>query len=121
MSRKTLVRTGPLCEGGPSPYGPIEEPGDGGLVLPAGFRGRVVARSGSRVAGLTWHAAPDGGAGFPDADGWISVSNPGFWLLGAAARIGFGPPGPVAGAYPSRSGPELNGAGGATPRHTCRW
>ncbi|TXK41975.1 alkaline phosphatase PhoX [Nonomuraea sp. C10] len=118
MSRKTLLRTGPLSQGGAGPYGPVEEPVAGGLTLPAGFGGRVVARSGSKVAGLTWHAAPDGGACFPDGDGWIYVSNSELSLLGGAAAIRFRPDGSVGDAYRILSGTELNRAGGATPWNT---
>ncbi|MDA0634635.1 DUF839 domain-containing protein [Nonomuraea sp. MCN248] len=119
MSHKTLLRTGPLSQGGVSPYGPVQEPGAEGLLsLPAGFGGRVVARSGSKVAGLTWHAAPDDGACFPDGDGWIYVSNSELSLLGGAAAIRFRPDGSVGDAYRILSGTELNRAGGATPWNT---
>lgn len=50
MSRKTLLRTGPLLAGGISPYGPLGLTGPGGLALPPGFTGRVVARSGDKVS-----------------------------------------------------------------------
>ncbi|MFD2353504.1 alkaline phosphatase PhoX [Nonomuraea ferruginea] len=78
----------------------------------------MVASSGSKVAGLTWHAAPDGGACFPDGDGWIYVSNSELSLLGGAAAIRFRPDGSVGDAYRILSGTELNRAGGATPWNT---
>ncbi|WP_336209010.1 alkaline phosphatase PhoX [Nonomuraea sp. LPB2021202275-12-8] len=118
MSRKTLLRAGPLWQGGVSPYGLIEDPGAGGLALPAGFGGRVVARSGRKVAGLTWHAAPDGGACFPDGTGWIYVSNSALPLVGGASALRFRADGSIGDAYRILSGTELNRAGGATPWHT---
>ena len=118
MSHKTLLRTGPLLPGGVSPYGPLGLPGEGGLALPPGFTGRVVARSGQKVAGLTWHSAPDGGACFPDGDGWIYVSNSELPLLGGASAVRFRADGSVADAYRILSGTDLNCAGGATPWHS---
>ncbi|MFG2072633.1 alkaline phosphatase PhoX [Nonomuraea maritima] len=118
MSHKTLPRTGPLLAGGDGPYGPIGRPGESGLALPQGFTGRVVARSGAKIAGLTWHAAPDGGACFPDGDGWIYVSNSELPLLGGASALRFRAGGDVIDAYRILSGTDLNRAGGATPWHT---
>ncbi|GAA3195303.1 alkaline phosphatase PhoX [Nonomuraea roseoviolacea] len=118
MSRKTLLRTGPLRREAAGPYGPLAPYGGDGLVLPAGFTGRVVARSGRKVAGLTWHAAPDGGACFPDGAGWIYVSNSELPLLGGASALRFAPDGTIADAYRILSGTDLNCAGGATPWHT---
>ncbi|WP_113702665.1 alkaline phosphatase PhoX [Nonomuraea lactucae] len=118
MSHKTLLRTGPLWQGAVGPYGPLEPTGGDGLALPAGFTGRVVARSGRKVAGLTWHTAPDGGACFPDGAGWIYVSNSEMPLLGGASAIRFRADGSVADAYRILSGTDLNCAGGATPWHT---
>ncbi|MEV4354467.1 alkaline phosphatase PhoX [Nonomuraea sp. NPDC049625] len=118
MSHKTLLRTGPLLPGGISPYGPLGLPGADGLALPSGFTGRVVARSGHKVAGLTWHAAPDGGACFPDGAGWIYVSNSELPLLGGASALRFRADGTAGDAYRILSGTDLNCAGGATPWHT---
>ncbi|GGP15073.1 PhoX family protein [Nonomuraea glycinis] len=119
MSRKTLLRAGPLWQGGESPYGPIGQPGPvGGLALPAGFGGRVVARSGHKVAGLTWHAEPDGGACFPDGAGWIYVSNSGLSLVGGASALRLRSGGSIGDAYRILSGTELNRSGGATPWHS---
>ncbi|MEU4224646.1 alkaline phosphatase PhoX [Nonomuraea sp. NPDC026600] len=115
MSSKTLLRTGPLRQDGMSPYGPLEPPGGDDLALPGGFSGRIVARSGQKVAGLTWHAAPDGGACFPDGTGWIYVSNSELPLLGGASALRFRADGSIADAYRILSGTDLNRAGGATP------
>ncbi len=93
-----------------------------GLRLPAGFTGRVVARTGeapsSADAGFLWHAWPDGGATFAtENDGWIYVSNselrgPG---LGGVGALRFDRNGDVVSAYPILAGTNTNCAGGATP------
>ncbi|MER6170941.1 alkaline phosphatase PhoX [Streptosporangium sp. NPDC001681] len=133
MLRRTFVRTGGLTAGAvlagslwqgvagavapsfESPYGPLGEPDANGVALPEGFTSRIVARTGRRVGGLLWHPAPDGGACFPDGDGWIYVSNSEIPLLGGASAIRFGPDGAVVGAYRILSGTNLNCAGGRTP------
>ncbi|GAA5074482.1 hypothetical protein HNP84_009519 [Thermocatellispora tengchongensis] len=112
------TRQAPRVRAGDSPYGPLGAPDANGISLPAGFTSRIVARSGEKVGGLTWHAAPDGGACFPDGDGWIYVSNCEVPLLGGASAIRFGPGGEVREAYRILSGTDLNRAGGATPWHT---
>ncbi|MEV4162788.1 alkaline phosphatase PhoX [Nonomuraea dietziae] len=129
MLRRTLLRTsavfaGSVWLGSPQarvavgPYGPLQGPDAEGLALPQGFTGRVLARSGRRVAGLTWHSAPGDGACFPDGDGWIYVSNSGLPLLGGASALRFGAAGDVRDAYRILSGTSLNRAGGASPWHT---
>lgn len=118
MAHKTLLRAGPLRWEAAGPYGPLQPAGGDGLALPDGFTGRVVARSGRKVAGLTWHAAPDGGACFPDGAGWIYVSNSELPLLGGASAIRFRADGSIADAYRILSGTDLNCAGGATPWNT---
>ncbi|GAA3086675.1 alkaline phosphatase PhoX [Streptosporangium carneum] len=136
MLRRTFVRTGGLAAGTAfagslwqgaahavasrrdSPYGPLGAPDANGLALPSGFSGRIVARTGHRVGGVLWHPAPDGGACFPDGNGWIYVSNSEIPLLGGATAIRFGPDAAVRGAYRILSGANLNCAGGATPWNT---
>ncbi|MFC4059782.1 alkaline phosphatase PhoX [Planomonospora corallina] len=135
MLRRTLLRTGGLTAGAAltgslwqraasatatarSPYGPLRAPDTNGVALPAGFTSRIVARTGHRVGGLLWHAAPDGGACFPDGSGWIYVSNSEIPLLGGASAIRFGPGGEIRGAYRILSGTNLNCAGGRTPWNT---
>ncbi|GII26820.1 alkaline phosphatase PhoX [Planotetraspora mira] len=101
-----------------APYGDLCPPDANGLALARGFTGRVVGRSGHRVGGVTWHAAPDGGGCFPDGDGWIYVSNSAVPLLGGVSAIRFEPDGTIGSGYRILSGTDLNGAGGATPWQT---
>ncbi|MFI6812650.1 alkaline phosphatase PhoX [Nonomuraea sp. NPDC050328] len=108
----------PLVSAAPATYGPLQAPNADGLALPAGFTGRVIARTGRRVAGLAWHPAPDGGACFPDGEGWIYVSNSEVPLVGGASALRFAADGTVRDAYRILSGSTLNCAGGATPWNT---
>jgi len=50
--------------------GPLGDPDDNGVRLPAGFTSRVVARAGQTVPGTDneWHPMPDGGATFITED-----------------------------------------------------
>ncbi|MFD0469245.1 hypothetical protein ACFQ0B_13695 [Nonomuraea thailandensis] len=100
---------------GTSPYGPLGAPDANGMALPAGFTGRVVARTGRGVGGTLWHPAPDGGACFADGAGWIYVSNSEVPLIGGASAIRFRADGSIERAYRILSGTNLNCAGGATP------
>ncbi|MBL4573468.1 MAG: DUF839 domain-containing protein, partial [Gammaproteobacteria bacterium] len=100
--------------------GPLLEPDANGLKLPAGFKSRVIARSGEAPAGLpgyTWHSAPDGGATFPaDDGGWIYVSNsemPNF--TGGVGAIRFDAEGEIVDAYQILKNTSINCAGGPTP------
>jgi secreted PhoX family phosphatase len=100
--------------------GPLGEPDENGLRLPAGFTSRVVARSGedpTGTSGYVWHAAPDGGAVYPTDDGgWIYVSNS--ELSGGAGGVGalrFDAAGQVVDAYSILDGTSRNCAGGVTP------
>jgi uncharacterized protein len=141
LSRRELLRRGflgmglcfagsvPLGCGGKGPnrrvsnladVGPLGEADANGLRLPAGFSGRVVARSGEvppGASGYVWHQAPDGGATFATGDGgWIYVSNS---ELGAAqggvGALRFDAAGRVFTAYSILAGTSRNCAGGTTP------
>lgn len=122
---------------GPGPYGPIDQrrPDENGIILPAGFRSRVIARTGDLVPGtnFVWPTAPDGQATFPTGDGgWILVTNSewasaellrgvGFpsesaGALGAGvSAIRFARNGRIADAYRILAGSDINCAGGPTP------
>ena len=61
-----------------SDYGPVQQPNELGLMLPAQFSARRIATSGQPVGntGFVWHLAPDGGACVPTpGGGWVYVSN----------------------------------------------
>lgn len=107
--------TSPAATG---PYGPLVEHSSLGLLLPAGFTAREVARSGTRVAGsrYTWHKSPDGGATFPTDDGgWIYVSNSERTRTGGAGALRFAPDGSIRDAYRICERTSRNCAGGPTP------
>jgi secreted PhoX family phosphatase len=106
---------------GPSPYGPLHSADANGVMLPTGFRSRVVARTGRKITGTShvWHGAPDGGGCFADGTGWIYVSNSEQPAgRGGAGAIRFAANGAITGAYPILKGTTLNCAGGATPWRT---
>ena len=63
---------------GESPYGALGAPDVNGVAVPSGFATRLLATTGSVVAGTeyAWHGEPDGGACFEVAGGgWVYVSN----------------------------------------------
>jgi len=110
---------GAVAVDGPGPYGGLGPPNADGLCLPAGFTGRVVARSGTLVGGYRWHGAPDGGACFPDGAGWIYVSNSELdYGAGGVGAIRFDAAGAVVGATRILGETNHNCAGGATPWNT---
>jgi secreted PhoX family phosphatase len=105
---------------GPSPYGPLLAADANGIMLPAGFTSRVIARSSQVVTGTsyTWHPAPDGGAVFADGTGWIYVSNSEVSSTGGVGAVKFNSSGTITGAYRTLSNTNSNCAGGATPWNT---
>ena len=104
---------------GAGPYGPLLDPDENGLMLPAGFRSRVIANALVPVglSGYVWHGAPDGGACFATPDGgWIYTSNSEVPDgLGGCGAVRFSATGEVADAYSILTGTSTNCAGGATP------
>lgn len=127
----------PAIDADQSSYGPLGPPDLDGLMYPAGFAGRVLARSGLPV-GLTphvWPVFPDGAACFPRTDpdgkivdGWILVVNSenppaadvGLLpevqdLLGGASAIVFNGDGAIVDAYWVLKNTRSNCAGGVTP------
>lgn len=140
MERRTFLRTavlsasvtafgGTLWRGaahadpaqpGTGPYGALGSADANGIQLPAGFRSRVVAKSGQKVSGTsyTWHNAPDGGACYADGTGWIYVSNSEINPSGGAGAVRFSSTGAITGAYRILSSTRQNCAGGKTPWNT---
>lgn len=110
---------GLLAIGSLAALGPLQAPDANGLRLPAGFSGRVVARSGQKVGstGYTWHSTPDGGACLPSGDGgWIYLSNCELdGGKGGASALRFDAAGNITSAYSVCSGSNRNCAGGLTP------
>ncbi|MCM1946707.1 PhoX family protein [Streptomyces sp. G2] len=105
---------------GTGPYGALGSADANGIMLPAGFTSRVIARSGQTVPGTsyTWHNAPDGGACYVDGTGWIYVSNSEINPSGGASAVRFGAAGTITGAYRILSNTRQNCAGGKTPWNT---
>jgi secreted PhoX family phosphatase len=103
------------------PYGALAETADeNGLLLPAGFTSRVVARAGEQVGdtGYEWPAFPDGAAVFPaDDGGWFHVVNSEIPVEGdgGASAVRYGADGEVLDAYRILGGTSQNCAGGPTP------
>ena len=113
-------------QSGSGPYGPLGPPDANNLMLPAGFKSRVVARGGAPVEGTdyTWHIFSDGASTFETkGGGWILVSNseapaaPGLPLAGegGASAIRFASDGRIEAAYRILGGTRNNCAGGPTP------
>ena len=99
------------------PYGPLGAADANGIMLPAGFTSREVARGGSVVGstGYVWPSFPDGGATFRAPGGWIYVANseqnaP----AGAVSALRFARDGAIVDAYAICAGTARNCAGGAT-------
>ena len=104
---------------GAGPYGPLVGPDQNGLMLPAGFKSREVARGFQEVAGYPWHVYSDGQAAYTtrDSQDWIVVSNSESIAASGAgsSAIRFGPDGAIKSAYRILAGTNLNCAGGPTP------
>lgn len=102
--------------------GPLGEPDENGIRLPAGFSSRVVAVSGERQAprsSYRWHVLPDGGATFATADGgWVYANNSEVPLIGGVGALRFDRAGHVVDAYRVLTGTSVNCAGGKTPWST---
>ena len=103
---------------GTGPYGPLLPPDANGLMLPAGFSSREIARGNKLVAGYPWHVFSDGQATYATADGgWILVSNSESLAANGAgaSSITFRPDGSIARANRILAGTNFNCAGGRTP------
>ena len=99
--------------------GPLNSPDANGVMLPAGFTSRIVARAGALMpgasSGYAWHDSPDGGAVFATPDGgWIYVSNSEV-LIGGVGALRFDRDAQLTQQYSICTGTIANCAGGATP------
>lgn len=99
---------------------PLLPADDNGIMLPKGFRSKILAHTGAPVIkgkSYHWHRAPDGGAVFPDpkGKGWVYVSNAETPDTGGVGALRFDKNGALIDAYEILSGTQLNCAGGATP------
>ncbi len=100
-----------------SSYGARRAADEHGVMLPDGFRSRLIARGDEKVAGTDyrWHLASDGAACFATADGgWVLASNS-ETQEGGASAIRFDPSGEIEDAYRILGGTVHNCSGGATP------
>jgi hypothetical protein len=105
---------------GAGPYGALQPADARGIMLPAGFSSREIARGGQIVPGTpyTWHVFSDGQATFTtDDDGWILVSNSESAASsgGGSSAIRFDAEANVGDAYRILEGTQRNCAGGPTP------
>jgi len=106
-----------------SQVGPLQSPDKNGVMLPPGFKSKIIAHSRYYThanSSYLWHDAPDGGATFGTPDGgWIYVSNSerkdNFAGVGA---IQFSKNGDIIDSYSILEGTHRNCAGGATPWDT---
>ena len=136
LRRRDFLRTGAVAAGalafgpgfwrqalaapaklGPGPYGPLQPPDANGIMLPQGFRSRVIAQGGTPVPGTTyeWPIFGDGAATFPTSDGWIMAVNSEVPNAGGASAIRFRSDGSIQSAYSILSNTRTNCAGGGTP------
>lgn len=104
---------------------------ENGLLLPEGFRSRVIAQAAMPVPNtgylLPLPAFPDGAATYPDPEvpgGWILLLNrevpevinlAGLGVSGGVTAIRFSPEGEISDAYSVLDGTSTNCAGGVTP------
>jgi len=100
--------------------GELQPADENGVKLPAGFKSRIVARTGeSPIASsdYLWHPAPDGGATFATDDGgWIYVSNSEVKEnKGGVGALRFNANAEIVDAYRILDNTMNNCAGGATP------
>jgi secreted PhoX family phosphatase len=111
--------------GGSAPRGRLSfpdldtTPDENGLLIPKGFKSRVIAQANQPVGNTSfrWHTDPDGSAVFAAPDGgWVYASNREF-LPGGVDAIRFDSNGEITNAYAILPGlvTRLNCGGGITP------
>lgn len=102
------------------PYGPLLAADANGIMLPEGFRSRVIAHGQEEVArtGYVWPIFPDGGATYRTSGGWIYVANSEFVAPGGVSAVRFNMRGDIVAAYSICTDTFVNCAGGRTPWNT---
>lgn len=124
IGRECAIAPGPLAG-----VGELVDSGVDGVMIPAGFQLRAVARYLTNpvngwfdplgVTGYHWHTAPDGGACFAAPDGgWVYVSNSESTSRGGAGALRFDAAGNVIDSYRILDNTRRNCAGGPTPWQT---
>ncbi|MCP5344856.1 MAG: DUF839 domain-containing protein [Pseudomonadales bacterium] len=103
--------------------GPLLPPDDNGIMLPAGYRSRVLAVTGKPAlpdGDYVWHAEPDGGACYATPDGgWVYVSNSEVPANGGGVgALRFNSRGDLVDSYSILTATSSNCAGGKTPWDT---
>ena len=99
-------------------YGPLQAADANGLMLPAGFTSRVVARrpESSRAPGTSGTARPGRRRDVPDARRRLDLRvEQRARSAGGVGAIASTPHGAIVAAYPILSGTAINCAGGPTP------
>ena len=112
--RDALAATAVAGEG---PYGPLLGPDANGVMLPAGFKSRVIAKGGELVGGYPWHFSSDGQATYKTLDGgYVLVSNAENPIAtgGGSSAIRFSSAGEIERAYRILDS-NMNCGGGPTP------
>lgn len=105
---------------GASPYGALQAADANGVMLPPGFRSRIVARGLAPVenTNYVWPIFPDGQATYATGDGgWILVTNSESVAASGAgtSAIRFGRDGAIRSAYRILGDTDVNCGGGPTP------
>ena len=101
--------------------GPLQDPNEFGVMIPAGMQCRLIAQSGKKLSNsYTWHGSPDGASVFPtENSGWVYVSNSELGNNdGGVGVIKFNKNGDIEDSYSILENSSRNCSGGETPWNT---
>ena len=101
--------------------GPLQDPNEFGVMIPAGMQCRLIAQSGKKLSNsYIWHGSPDGASVFPtDNSGWVYVSNSELGDNdGGVGVIKFNKNGDIEDSYSILENSSRNCSGGVTPWNT---